>query len=71
VHDVFISHSTKDNQVADAICHVLEQNGVRCWIAPRDIAAGTDYGTEIIRGIKNCTVFFLFFPTIPIYLKPF
>ena len=42
-HDVFISHSSKDKQTADAICHYLEQNGIRCWIAPRDILPGEDW----------------------------
>ncbi len=35
-HEVFISHSSKDKLTADALCHALEQNGVSCWIAPRD-----------------------------------
>jgi hypothetical protein len=43
-HDVFISHSSKDKLTADAICHSLEQNGIRCWIAPRDVRAGANYG---------------------------
>jgi len=60
-HDVFISYSSKDKITADAICHVLEQNGVRCWIAPRDIPPGANYGGEIIRGIKDCKVFLLIF----------
>ena len=37
-HDVFISHSSKDKPIADAICANLEGTGIRCWIAPRDIA---------------------------------
>ncbi len=35
-HDVFISHSSKNKPAADAVCHALEGDGVRCWIAPRD-----------------------------------
>jgi hypothetical protein len=27
-HDVFISHSSKDKQAADAICHALEKNNI-------------------------------------------
>ncbi|MBV8722991.1 MAG: toll/interleukin-1 receptor domain-containing protein, partial [Candidatus Eremiobacteraeota bacterium] len=34
---VFISHSSKDREIADAICRHLEAMGVSCWIAPRDI----------------------------------
>jgi ketosteroid isomerase-like protein len=50
-HDVFISHSTKDKQVADAACARLEAEGVRCWIAPRDIMPGADWGEAIIDAI--------------------
>ena len=39
-HDVFISYSTKNSDVANKICHVLEQNNLKCWIAPRNIASG-------------------------------
>ena len=60
-HDVFISHSSVNKAAADAICHALEANGVRCWIAPRDIPAGTKYGEQITRGLKDCAVFLLIF----------
>jgi len=60
-HDVFISHSSKDKRAADAICHSLEENGIRCWIAPRDVNPGFEYAAEIIRGVKNCKVFLLIF----------
>ena len=42
-HDIFISYSNQDKPVADAACNVLEKNGIRCWIAPRDVVAGLDY----------------------------
>lgn len=51
-HKVFISYSTKDKTTADAICHILEQNGLECWIAPRNITSGKHYVREIIDGIK-------------------
>ena len=60
-HDVFISHSSKDKLTADAICHALEQNGVRCWIAPRDVKAGANYGAEIIQGIRKSQLLLLIF----------
>jgi hypothetical protein len=60
-HDVFISYSSKDKLITDAICHSLEQNGIRCWIAPRDVRAGANYGAEIMRGIKDCKVSILIF----------
>ncbi len=43
-HDVFISHSTSDRAVADAMCSRLEQVGVRCWIAPRGEESNTPAG---------------------------
>jgi len=60
-YDVFISHSSKDKLTADAICHAMEQNGVSCWIAPRDIRGGREYGEEIISGIENCKLTVLVF----------
>lgn len=63
-HDVFISYSSQDKVAADAICHVLEQNKIRCWIAPRDIPAGVEYGDLIDEAIKHCkTVIVLFSQT--------
>jgi predicted DNA-binding protein (MmcQ/YjbR family) len=60
-YDVFISHSSGNKQVANAICHALEQNGVKCWIAPRDITPGVKWGGEIVNGIKGCKIFLLVF----------
>ena len=62
-HDVFISHSTEDKPAADAICAILEENGVRCWIAPRDIMPGADWGESIVNGIRTSRVLLLVFST--------
>ena len=37
-HDVFISYSSKNKNIADAIVADLEQNNIKCWYAPRDIS---------------------------------
>lgn len=55
-HDVFISYSSKNKQVADAICSGLEQRKIRCWIAPRDVPPGGNYGEAIIHAISSCKV---------------
>jgi hypothetical protein len=55
-HSVFISYSHKDKLVADAICANLEANGVRCWIAPRDIGLGEDWPAAIARAIPGSRV---------------
>jgi hypothetical protein len=58
---VFISHSTKDKAIADAICRRLESEGIKCWIAPRDIEVGSDWTDGIMRGIETCRAFVLVF----------
>lgn len=50
--DVFLSHSSKDKKWADAACAVLERHRVRCWIAPRDIIPGDEWGAAVINGIN-------------------
>ena len=51
-HDIFISHSSHDRDVADATCLALEQRGFRCWIAPRDMQPGQEYGEATADGIS-------------------
>lgn len=60
-HQVLISYSTHDKNVADAICSWLERNGIRCWIAPRDITPGLEYGESIINAINACKVMVVVF----------
>ena len=62
-HDVFISHSHEDKLTADAACAVLERNGIRCWIAPRDVAIGLDYSDQITQAIEDCRALVLIFST--------
>jgi hypothetical protein len=50
---VFISHSSADHDAAQRICDLLEERGVPCWIAPRDIRPGQDYGEEIINALEE------------------
>ena len=61
MHDVFISYAPPDKPVADAACATLESNGIRCWIAPRDILPGIDRGEAIIEGINNARILILIF----------
>ena len=59
--DAFISYSSQDKTAAHAACAVLESAGVRCWIAPRDIMAGDEYGAAIVEAIDRCRVMVLIF----------
>lgn len=51
-YDIFISHSHFDVEIAFNLCMALEQQGLSCWIAPRNVGIG-HYSTSIIEGIEN------------------
>jgi len=53
MHDVFISHSSKDKAYADSLCAKLESEGIQCWIAPRNIMPGMEWGAAIIDAIES------------------
>ncbi|MBI5853245.1 MAG: toll/interleukin-1 receptor domain-containing protein [Planctomycetes bacterium] len=55
-HDVFLSYATPDKTVADMACAVLEREGVRVWIAPRDVLAGADYPAQLTAAIESANV---------------
>lgn len=60
-HDVFISHSAHNREVADAICEALEKTGTRCWVAPRDVRPGRSFPGEITRAIQQSKVMVMVF----------
>ena len=59
--DVFISYASKDKLAADAACAALEASHVRCWIAPRDVLPGADWGASIIDALDQCRAVVLIF----------
>lgn len=59
MRQVFISYSTKDQLQAEAVRNVIEQNGISCWMAPRDIPGGSNYTKEIPNAIRDCQAFVL------------
>ena len=48
-HDVFISYSSHDKPIADAVCATVEGKRIRCWIAPRDVQAGIHANLTAVR----------------------
>jgi hypothetical protein len=60
-HDVFISYTIADKAAADAVCHRLEEAGIRCWIAPRDVGYGRDWAASIVKAIGEAKLFVLIF----------
>jgi hypothetical protein len=59
--DIFISHSSNNRDIAETLVKHLESEAVSCWIAPRDIRPGFDYGDEIVSGIANSTIMLVLF----------
>jgi len=59
--DIFISYASPNKETADALAQQLEANGATCWIAPRNIDPGGDYGEEIVRGIQDSVMFVVVF----------
>src|ERR1700759_2316038 len=56
---VFIIHPSADRAIAERLCTYLEQNGAPCWMAPRDVMPGQNYGAAIVDAIDECRVFVL------------
>jgi hypothetical protein len=52
-HDVFISYSSEDKPIADAVCATLESKKIRCWIAPRDVLPGIPYGEALSQALHG------------------
>jgi formylglycine-generating enzyme required for sulfatase activity len=67
-HQVFISYSNEesdktdsDRKIADMICSALENEGIRCWIAHRDILAGEDWLDSIVDAVEQSKMIVLIF----------
>ncbi len=52
-HQVFISYATPDRAIADRVCGALEKAGMSCWIATRDIEAGTIFPATIVEALNT------------------
>src|SRR5258706_4149255 len=53
---VFLRYESQDTEVANTVCRELESRGIRCWIAPRDVAPGALYADAIVRAINEAKV---------------
>ena len=49
----FISYASADRDRAMEVCRTLEGAGLSCWIAPRDIRPGVEYGEALIDAIRG------------------
>ncbi|MGC2032572.1 MAG: TIR domain-containing protein [Steroidobacteraceae bacterium] len=50
---VFVSYASQDAAIANTVVEHLEQHGIRCWIAPRDVKPGAQYADAIVRAINE------------------
>lgn len=55
-NDIFISYSTKNQDIAQNVKRYLEAHGITCWMAPENIPAGSNYTKEIPYGILNSKI---------------
>ena len=58
---VFISYSQADRDCAFELVARLEEQGIECWVAPRDIAPSADWAAEIMDAISSARVMILVF----------
>lgn len=49
----FISHASADAAIAASVCAALEQRGLKCWMAPRDVPPGGEYAQALVAAIKS------------------
>jgi hypothetical protein len=59
--EIFVSYSSKDKTTALAVLDALERAGLSCWMAPRDVLPGLEYGEAIIEAINRARVMVLVF----------
>jgi TolB-like protein/tetratricopeptide (TPR) repeat protein len=57
--DVFISYASSNSAVAEAVREAMEETGITCWIAPRDVTPGASYAGQIIHAIDAAKVLVL------------
>jgi TIR domain-containing protein len=58
---VFISYAKDDKNWAEQVCAQLEEAGIGCWIAPRDIAPGVTWPAAITEAIRQCRAMIIIF----------
>ncbi len=56
-HDVFISYSRKDSDIADKIYETLTENNITCFIDRIDISGGEEFSNRLAEEIQKSTIF--------------
>lgn len=53
-HDIFLSHANHDANLASQIAVHMQNAGISCWMASRDIPVCKDFDVAIVEAIDNC-----------------
>jgi len=59
--DVFISYSAKEQPVAENLCGMIENAGISCWMAPRNVVPGSHWAASIAQAVRNARLLVLLF----------
>ena len=60
-YDVFISYSSRDQKIAEGVCAYLEQYGIRCFVAYRDIPRGVVWAGAIVDALEHSQMMLVLF----------
>ena len=60
--DIFISYSSKDEEIVEKACKWIEKKGFSCWVSYRiqDLQPGVMYTEKIVEMIDACKLFVVF-----------
>ena len=58
---IFISHSSKEDLVANQICEYLETHDIKCWMDHRDANPGDLWEVSIVTAIKSSKIMLIIF----------
>jgi TIR domain len=54
-----MSYASQDAAVTERLCGAVEEAGIPCWIAPRDVRPGESYAAAIVAAINSCRMMVL------------
>lgn len=59
MQQIYVSYGSQDTKQAAEIVRALEEQGVGCWFAPREVRMGADMEKQIPAAIQECPYFLL------------
>ncbi len=59
--DVFISYSSKNINIAQAVVEDFESHNIKCWYAPRDVEPGKEWVSAITEALEKTKILVLIY----------